>query len=68
MGGNGLFDSQLLINVGNSQFSVGEKQIEDGNSDRMGDRSEGFGGIFEKVFTEVCFHGRKVVVRRYIYI
>ncbi len=56
MGGNGLLDIQSGVDVRYSHLAVFVQQIENSNTDRVSNGSEGFCGVFEKTFFEVRFH------------
>ena len=56
MGGDGLFDLELLIDIRNRKLFVRKKKIDDGNAYGMSDRAEGFRGFLEKIRMEVGLH------------
>jgi len=57
MGGNGLFDIQVLVDVRYSHLPVVVKQVNDCNAYGVGNRTQCLSRVFQKIDVEMSFHG-----------
>ena len=57
MGGNGLFDIQVLIDICYSHLPVVIQQVNDRNAYGVCNRAQCLGRVFQKIDVEMSFHG-----------